>query len=279
MEPDANETAQSVEMEEVLRRLKALETAWKREIPALLETLSRLNHQQLQTNIAAEDPELRASVQYLLGRIEFVRRELMYEIRHTGKSGAHCSSVLEAETKILNPEKLAAARSHGLRLNLGCGHIPLPGFLNVDQREIPGVDILSEAGRLPFAPSEIDEICSAHFLEHFPEEELRRTLLPYWHELLKAGGIFRAVVPDGNAMIREFSQGRFAYKDLHEALYGAQEYQGDFHYTLFTSQHLTELLREAGFSDVTLLDEGRRNGSCYEFEICARKGHTEDASA
>jgi FkbM family methyltransferase len=278
---DPNKTAQSGIMRDVCQRLTALETAWKNEIPALLETVSRLNHRQLQTNIAAEDPELRTSVQYLLGRIEFVRRELMYETRHAGKPSAQNSSVLEVQTRILNPEKLADARCRTLRLNLGCGHIPLPEYLNVDRREIPGVDILSESDRLPFAPSEVDEISSAHFLEHFPQEELRRTLLPYWHALLKPGGLFRAVVPDGKAMIGEFSQGRFAYKDLHEALYGAQEYQGDFHYTLFTPQHLTELLLEAGFCDVTLFEEGRRNGGCYEFEIHARKNlrATEDITA
>jgi hypothetical protein len=271
MESSPNGTAQSGNMEELLQRLTALETAWKREIPALLETLSRLNHRQLQTTIAAEDPELRASVQYLLGRIEFVRRELMYELRYSGNPGTGRAPVLERETKILNPGKLAAARTLGLRLNLGCGHIPISDYLNVDRREMQGVDILSEADQLPFDPMEIDEIYSAHFLEHFPEEELRRVLLPYWYGLLKPGGLFRAIVPDGDAMIKEFSKGRFAYKDLHEALYGAQEYQGDFHFILFTPQSLANLLRETGYCDVTIVDEGRRNGSCYELEICARK--------
>jgi hypothetical protein len=268
---DSSRMTQSVELGEVHRRLTVLEAAWKKEIPVFLENLSRLNHRQLQSNIAAEDPELRTSVQYLLGRIEFVRRELMYEMQHGNKPDTQRSSVLETKTRILNPEKLAAMRSRGLRLNLGCGHIPLLDYLNVDRREIPGVDILSEADLLPFSVSEIDEIFSAHFIEHFPEEELRRVLLPYWYGLLKPGGIFRAIVPDGNAMIQEFSKGRFAFKDLHEALYGAQEYQGDFHFSLFTPEKLTELLRDAGFSDITLLDEGRRNGSCFELEILAHK--------
>ena len=33
----------------------------------------------------------------------------------------------------------------------------------------------------------MSEIYSAHLLEHFPEEELSRELLPYWYSLLRPG--------------------------------------------------------------------------------------------
>lgn len=244
-------------------RLTTLETTMER----MADTMSRLNHRQVQTEIGVEDPDLQVTVQYLLGRVEFVRRELMYELRYADKISA--SPALEVATKVLNEEKLANAQQDKIRLNLGCGHIPLPDYLNIDMREVSGVDIVAEADRLPFGNAQVDEIFSSHFLEHFPEEQLRRQLLPYWRSLLKPGGSFRAVVPDGDAMIREFEKGRFAYKDLREALYGAQEYQGDFHFNLFTPESLTQLLQEAGFTRIDIITAGRRNGSCFEFEIKA----------
>jgi hypothetical protein len=156
-------------------------------------------------------------------------------------------------------------------LNLGCGHIPLPGYLNVDRRELPGVDIVAEVGDLPLDPGEADEVHSAHLLEHFPQEQLRRQLLPYWYGLLKKSGVFTAIVPDAEAMIREYSAGAYPYGDLREVMYGGQDYDGDFHFNMFTPGSLAELLREAGFDDVQVIESGRRNGACFEFELSARK--------
>jgi predicted SAM-dependent methyltransferase len=211
------------------------------------------------------------SVGYLLGRVEFVRRELMFEMRYGSSAPTGNGDQIKAKTEILSPEKLAAARCERLQLNLGCGHIPLEGYLNVDRRALPGVDIVSEVGDLPFQQGEVDEIFSAHLLEHFPQEQLRRELLPYFFDLLKEGGAFRAVVPDAEAMIREYSNGRYPYDDMREVMYGAQDYDGDFHFNMFTPQALSTLLLEAGFKNPVLIESGRKNGRCYEFEIQVTK--------
>ena len=209
------------------------------------------------------------SLGYLLGRVEFVRRELMFEMRYGGAS--RDGQALRAAQEILQPEKLVAAKSALCRLNLGCGHVPLDGYLNVDRRRLPGVDVVAEVDDLPFDPGEVDEIFSAHLLEHFPQEQLRRELLPYCFGLLKQGGKFRAVVPDAAAMIREYADGRYPYGHMREVMYGSQDYDGDFHFNMFTPDSLSELLREAGFQDIRVDAEGRKNGDCYEFEISARK--------
>lgn len=216
--------------------------------------------------------EIKESVGYLLGRMEFVRRELMFEMRYGASGGvAEGDDQITANTKVLNQEKLEQARTSALRLNLGCGHVPLDGYLNVDRRGLPGVDIVAEIDQLPFGDDEIDELFSAHVLEHFPQEQLRRELLPYFHRLLKSGGEFRAVVPDAQAMIREYGNGNYPYDDMREVLYGGQDYDGDFHFNMFTPDSLSGLLVEAGFGDVTVIEAGRKNGKCYEFEISAKK--------
>lgn len=214
---------------------------------------------------------VKESVGYLLGRVEFVRRELMFEMRYGASAPVSEEDTLKAETAIVAPEKVEAARRDGLRLNLGCGHVPLDGYLNVDRRALPGVDIVAEVDGLPFADGEVQEIFSSHLLEHFPQEQLRRALLPYYFRLIKSGGQFHAVVPDAEAMIREYAKGDYPYDAMREVMYGGQDYDGDFHFNMFTPASLSELLVEAGFVNPKVIAAGRKNGQCYEFEITADK--------
>lgn len=210
------------------------------------------------------------TLRYLLGRVEFVRQELLLEYRYAPK-GSPTSNGAATTPEILNAAKIEAAKREGrLALNLGCGHIPEPDCINVDQRELPGVDVVADADALPFEPGSLDEIRSSHMLEHFPEQALVRGLLPYWRGLLKPGGRFQAVVPDGETMLAEHAAGRYPFSDLREVLYGGQDYTGDFHFNLLTPDSLKALLEQAGFEAVTLIEKGRRNGACYEFEMEAR---------
>ncbi len=171
---------------------------------------------------------------------------------------------------MVNEDKFEAMRG-ALRINLGAGHIPKPDYLNVDARELPGVDITSDVRKLPFSPGELSEIFSAHLLEHFPAEELRRNLLPYWVSLLEDGGKFVCVVPDVATMVNERAAGRMPFDDFIEVMYGGQEYEGDFHFNGFSPESLEALLVEAGLSDVKVRESGRRNGACYEMEIEATR--------
>jgi len=210
------------------------------------------------------------SIGFAIQRIEFVRRELMFELRY-GAGAQGGNKALDTTAEILSHDKLEAARRDVLRLNLGCGHIALDGYINVDRRALPGVDIVAEVDALPLGPGEASEIFSSHLLEHFPEEQLRRQLLPYYNSLLKTGGVFRAVVPDAEAMIANYAEGNYPYEDMREVLYGSQDYDGDFHFNMFTPASLSQLLVEAGFEAPEVVESGRKNGRCYEFEIIAKK--------
>jgi len=218
-----------------------------------------------------EKKQIAQSIGYLMGRVEFVRRELMYEMRYGATEILAQTDSVKTKSEVISFEKLAEAKKSELRINLGCGHIPIQGYLNIDRRKLPGVDIVAEVDELPFNSGEIDEIYSSHLLEHFPQEQLRRVLLPYYCRLLKDGGAFRAVVPDAQAMINEYQKGELPYDDFREVLYGGQDYEGDFHFNMFTPASLSALLVEAGFEEVRIIDSNRRNGKCYEFEISATK--------
>jgi len=261
-----------------LRRI----TREMKEVPRMVERIDQLEALYRDANgplpgtgeVLRERGDLDAlaeSVTYLLKRVEFIRKELMFEMRYGASAPASSDARPEVEATILSVEKFEAAKRGGaLRLNLGCGHIPLEGFLNVDRRALPGVDVVADIDDLPLETGEADEIHSAHLLEHFPQEQLRRELLPYWRGLIRKGGVFRAIVPDAETMIREYEAGRYAYDELREVMFGGQDYDGDFHFNMFTPDSLKRLLLEAGFEDVELVESGRRNGACYEFEMLAR---------
>jgi len=204
-------------------------------------------------------------------RIELIRREILFELAHGARRGAQADAPTTI-SRILARDKVAAARADGaLRLNLGCGHIALSDYVNVDMRDLPGVDVVAEVDNLPFERSGVDEIFSAHLVEHFPQEAMRRRLLPYWRDLIRPGGIFRAITPDAAAMLAGAGAGTYGFDDFREVVFGSQDYAGDYHYNLFTPDSFRLLLEEAGFSDIQVPVAGRRNGKCFEFEISARR--------
>lgn len=257
-------------------RVDALErdvAAFRSYVPALLNAISAQNAASResargQAHLHARVDDLATSLATRIGEVEqrgeFIRREVMFELRYGGRG----STGRNVETQVVHPEKLTA---HPLRLNLGCGHIPLEGFVNVDGRPLDGVDVVADVRDLPVDEGQVDEIFSAHLLEHFPLEELTRALLPYWFGLLRPGGRFAAVVPDGETMAREYAAGRYSFDDLRLVTYGEQEYEGDFHFNMFSHESLVRLLRETGFDEVRLEATGRRNGAAFEMEVVACK--------
>mgnify|MGYP002654314649 FL=1 len=218
--------------------------------------------------------EIAATEARLRDRIEFARAESLFELRAklpggtlpTVPGAATAAPVVAA--RILAPEKLRAMQAAGaLRVNVGCGHIPLDAYLNTDMRELPGVDVVADAAGLPFEPGMVAELHSAHLLEHFPIEHLRRVVLPHWRSLLRQGGELRAIVPDAEAMLADFATREMSFDDLREVTYGLQDYDGDYHFNMFSRDQLAGLLREAGFVEVAFAAQGRRNGKCREMEI------------
>jgi len=205
----------------------------------------------------------------LAQRLEVVRREVLFELRYgrTERTGDQPAAV---QAMVLNEAKVAAM-GQALRLNVGSGTLAVEGYLNVDARAIDGVDVVAEVGDLPFDDGSVLEVRSAHVLEHFPEEELRRRVLPHWVAKLQPGGVVRSVVPDALSMMRAWSEGALPFADLREVTFGAQDYEGDFHFTMFSAESLAALLAEAGLVEVEVVEEGRRNGLCLEMELVARK--------
>lgn len=226
--------------------------------------------QQLKNQYHAQIAEYRLDIEGYRDRLEFVRLEILDQCS-VGK-GVYTGTRSDGKPKILNLEKYEAAlAAKNVLLNVGCGHKPLPDHLNVDRRNLPGVDIVAEATDLPFDRDTVAEIYTAHLVEHFTPATLKNTIFPYWLDLLTEHGVLKIIVPDMPAMIEAFAQGDMRFSELAEVTFGKQDYDDDFHYAMFSPGTLRTALISSGFKYVELVGENRTNGICREMEVWARK--------
>jgi hypothetical protein len=81
-----------------------------------------------------------------------------------------------------------------LRLDLGCGPRPRPGFFGVDRAALPGVDIVADLNEpLADLPSNcVAEVFTRHTLEHV---ERLLELIAEIHRVVQPGGRVEVVVP------------------------------------------------------------------------------------
>jgi predicted SAM-dependent methyltransferase len=82
-----------------------------------------------------------------------------------------------------------------VKLHLGAGGQILEGYINIDSRDLAGIDIVRDVLRgLPFSDETVDEIYSENFLEHLPPLEMYWFFNEMWR-VLKPGGTARHLVP------------------------------------------------------------------------------------
>lgn len=82
------------------------------------------------------------------------------------------------------------------KLNLGCGRLTLPGFVNIDHQEGDGVDMVLdiEHDRFPFENGTVNAILGSHVFEHLSHLE---RVLAECARVLRPGGLLEVYVPFG----------------------------------------------------------------------------------
>lgn len=145
------------------------------------------------------------------------------------------------------------ATGEKLQLHIGCGDRIIPGFINVDVRKLPHVDVVAAADHLPmFGGGTVDLIYSSHVLEH-----VRRggepTVLNEWHRVLRPGGVLRLAVPDFESIVTWYKRSGML-DDIMGLLYGGQNHEHNVHYQTFDFARLSQLLLKAGFREVYRYD-------------------------
>lgn len=81
-----------------------------------------------------------------------------------------------------------------VRLHVGAGDKRLEGWVNVDLKRLPGVDVVADVTRgLKF--QDVETVFAEHFLEHLPVDKALAFLLES-HRVLRDGGRLRLSTPN-----------------------------------------------------------------------------------
>ena len=133
------------------------------------------------------------------------------------------------------------------RLHIGCGPINLEGWINIDARDTSHVHINTDVIDLKdFSDNSIGEIYLCHVLEHFSFQEVS-SVLDVFYRKLQPGGLLRISVPDFRLMAQSYLVQNVGLHSLKHALMGGQDYQYNFHKSVYDFETLVQVLTDAGF--------------------------------
>lgn len=140
-----------------------------------------------------------------------------------------------------------------MRVNLGCGHAYLPGWVNVDSDPEVKADVYLDAVDFvrEYGP-QVEELYLGHVLEHIlPGDAL--VLLKLVCERLPAGSVVSAVTPDMRAIWDAYQRGEISNDELN-ASFVYSYVQASRHVWCYDVPSLLELFTRAGFDDAEAID-------------------------
>ena len=99
-----------------------------------------------------------------------------------------------------------------------------------------------------FNDESISEIYLCHVLEHFSFND-SNVLIKKLYKKLKKGGLIRISVPDFSKLQEIYEKSK-NLDQIKYAIMGGQNYENDFHKSIYDFKILSELLNKANFKDV-----------------------------
>ena len=167
--------------------------------------------------------------------------------------------------KHLSPEFRARFELDGglvdpLRVELGSGGFPSPGYVHVDaDRRARHVEHIAAASSLPFADGTVEELLAVHILEHVHASVLIPTLRE-WRRVLRPGGFAQIHVPDAATVFAAFLENPPEKKwTVMIPIFGRTSHARDGepdaldlerHHVIYDFPLLESVLLEAGFDRV-----------------------------
>ncbi len=164
---------------------------------------------------------------------------------------------------------LPKLRNGEIFLNLGCGETNHPKFVNIDIRPAPHIHYVRPIDDLSiFKDNSVDLIYSSHCLEHFSHLKVP-SVLAEWYRVIKPEGILRLSVPDFDKIITIYKKNDNNINSILGKLMGGQNYEFNYHKTVFNQASLEKSLKTAKFNkiqvwqpesdDLTDLKDGSRS--------------------
>lgn len=179
-----------------------------------------------------------------------------------------------------------------MKINIGSNTQGFEGFLNIDHRNVEGVDIVDDAFLLEsIADRSIDAIIASHILEHASFDRTHG-ILTRWIEVMKIGAPIWIAVPNFELVYTEhlnnYKQGKIDWEYFNSRIFGnakvaKQMYSGEkrvtdfdgtylyelaYHKAVFTPEMLVGCMELAGLVNVKLIDQ-IPNKKRHPHEICA----------
>lgn len=138
-----------------------------------------------------------------------------------------------------------------VRLHVGAGDKSWPLWTNCDAHGEP--DVITDCRKLPFDADYADEIHSIHFVEHIARLEVDN-MFADWLRVLKRGGKLAIELPCLNKIAQHIVNGERNLRVTVLGIFGdpRDKKPGMMHRWAWTTQEITDVLRQAGFADVTI---------------------------
>jgi len=153
--------------------------------------------------------------------------------------------------KLFQKAKLESVAA-GSRLHIGCGQEAIPGWINIDNRALPGVDrVLDVRQGLPF--DDVEAVYAEHFLEHLSLED-GLEFLRACRKVLSPQGILRLSTPNLDwVYATHYRLGREVSDEegLFDCLRMNRAFHGWGHQFLYNRSMLSAAIRASGFEEVT----------------------------
>lgn len=148
--------------------------------------------------------------------------------------------------EVIYSEKIA----DGLRIHLGAGPVNIQGWVNIDARAYEHTHLVAKNFELAeFADGTISEIYMCHVLEHFSFVEAE-ALLRNLKRKLRSGGVIRISVPCFDKLIAVYAAGNNDLDLIKLAIMGGQDYEFNFHKSIYNNESLVRLLETCGYIDI-----------------------------
>lgn len=138
----------------------------------------------------------------------------------------------------------------GLKVHLGAGPVNIQGWINVDARAYDHIHLVAKGFELAeFSDGSISEIYMCHVLEHFSFAEAE-DLLKRLKRKLCVGGLIRISVPCFDKLIAVYADSNNDLDLIKLAVMGGQEYEFNFHKSIYNNASLVRLLEACGYVDI-----------------------------